>query len=109
MVRFGGRAYIQDIEPGWYGMSEAASDTIRLTPELNEQVAKIAEAMKRPKSWVIEQAVKDFVALQEWHLAAIEDGIRDADADCVVPHDDVAAWVRSWGKPDELPAPECPE
>jgi hypothetical protein len=42
------------------------------------------------------QAVEDFVAVQEWHLAAIEEGIRDADADRTVPHDDVAAWVRSW-------------
>jgi predicted transcriptional regulator len=88
-------------------MNENPSDTIRLTTELDEQVTKIAEAMNRPKSWVIEQAVKDFVAVQEWHLAAIDEGLRDADAGRVVPHEDVAAWVRSWGKPDELPAPEC--
>ena len=88
-------------------MNEISSETIRLTPELDQQVAKIAMALNRPKSWVIEQAVKDFVALQEWHLAAIEEGIRDADAGRVVPHDDVAAWVRSWGKPDESSPPEC--
>jgi predicted transcriptional regulator len=99
--------YIWDIEAGCRNMREAPSDTIRLTPELDEQVAKIAEALNRPKSWIIEQAVKDFVALQEWHLATIEEGIRDADAGRVAPHDDVTAWVRSWGKPDELPTPEC--
>jgi predicted transcriptional regulator len=87
-------------------MSEAHSETIRLTPELNNEVAKIAKALNRPKSWVIEQAIKEFVAVQEWHLAAIEEGIWDADAGRVVPHDEVAAWVRSWGKPDELPTPE---
>jgi predicted transcriptional regulator len=87
-------------------MSEAPLETIRLTSELDEQVTKIAKAMNRPKSWVIEQAVKDFVAVQEWHLAAIDEGIRDADAGRVMPHNDVAAWVRSWGEPDELPNPE---
>ena len=87
-------------------MREAPLETIRLTSELDEQVTKIAKAMNRPKSWVIEQAVKDFVAVQEWHLAAIDEGIRDADAGRVMPHNDVAAWVRSWGKPDELPNPE---
>ena len=86
-------------------MSEAPLDTIRLTPDLDAQVTKIAEAMNRSKIWVIEQAIKDFVAVQEWHLAAIDKGIRDADAGRVVPHDDVAAWVRSWGKPGELPTP----
>lgn len=88
-------------------MSETSAKTIRLAPELDKEVSKIAKALNRPKSWVIEQAIKEFVALQEWHLAAIEEGIRDADAGRVVPHDEVAAWVRSWGKPDELPAPEC--
>jgi predicted transcriptional regulator len=70
-------------------------------------VANIAAALDRPKSWVIEQAIKDFVAVQAWHLAAIDEGIQDADAVRVVPHDDVAAWVRSWGKPNELRIPEC--
>jgi predicted transcriptional regulator len=81
--------------------------SVRLAPELNKQVADIAAALDRPKSWVIEQAIKDFVAVQAWHLEAIDEGIRDADAGRVVAHDDVAAWVRSWGKPDELPMPEC--
>jgi predicted transcriptional regulator len=77
-------------------MSEIPSETIRLMPELDRRVTEIATALNRPKSWVIEQAVEDFVAVQEWHLAAIEEGIWDADAGRTVPHDDVAAWVRSW-------------
>jgi predicted transcriptional regulator len=81
--------------------------SVRLAPELNKKVTDIAHALDRPKSWVIEQAIKDFVAVQAWHLAAIEEGVRDADAGRVVSHDDVAAWVRSWGQPDELPIPEC--
>ncbi|MGC2204060.1 MAG: CopG family ribbon-helix-helix protein [Stellaceae bacterium] len=86
-------------------MSESPSQTIQLPSELNKEVAKIAEALNRSKSWVVEQAVKDFVAVQAWHLAAIDEGIRDADAGRIVSHDDVAAWVRSWDKPDELPPP----
>ena len=75
---------MRNIETGWQNMSETPSEVIWLTPQLDQQVAKIAEAMNRSKSWVIEQAVTDFVALQEWHLAAIEEGIRDADAGRVV-------------------------
>ncbi len=88
-------------------MSKTLPVSVRLPPELNQQVADIAQALDRPKSWVIEQAIKDFVAVQAWHLAAIDEGIRDADAGRVVSHDDVVAWVRSWGKPDELPMPVC--
>ena len=40
-------------------------------------------------------------------IAAIDEGIRAADAGQVVPHEDVAAWVQSWGHPTELPMPKC--
>jgi predicted transcriptional regulator len=88
-------------------MSKTLPVSIRLPAELHRQLTQKAQALDRPKSWVVEQAIKDFVAVQAWHLAAIDEGVRAADAGRVVPHDDVAAWVRSWGKPDELPMPEC--
>ena len=88
-------------------MSKSMPVSVRLQPELNDQVAAIATALDRPKSWVIEQAVKDFVAVQEWQLAAIDEGIKAADAGQIVPHEDVAAWVQSWGHPTELPMPKC--
>jgi len=88
-------------------MRKTPSVTVRLSPELDKQVADVARALDRPASWVIEQAIKDFVAVQEWHLAAIQEGIRDAEAGRVVSHDEVAAWVRSWDQTDELPMPGC--
>ena len=88
-------------------MNKATPVSVRLDPELNARIAAIATALDRPKSWVIEQAVEDFVAVQEWQLAAIDEGIRAADAGRVVAHEDVVAWVQSWGRPDELPMPRC--
>jgi len=88
-------------------MSKTLPVSVRLKPELNDQVTAIAQAFDRPKSWVIEQAIKDFVAVQAWQMAAIDEGIQAADAGRLVAHDDVAAWVRSWGEPDELPMPVC--
>ena len=88
-------------------MAKTAPASVRLEQALNDKVTAIAAALDRPRSWVIEQAVKDFVAVQEWQLAAIDEGIRAADAGQVVPHDDVAAWVQSWGHPTELPMPKC--
>ncbi len=88
-------------------MSKATPVSVRLQPELHDQVATIAEALDRPKSWVIEQAVKDFVEVQQWQLAAIDEGVVAADAGRLVAHEDVVAWVASWDQPDELPMPEC--
>jgi predicted transcriptional regulator len=49
----------------------------------------------------------DYVAVQTWHLAAIDEGMRAADEGRVVAHEDVVAWVQSWDSPNELPRPEC--
>lgn len=88
-------------------MNKTAPVSVRLDAALNERVTAVARTLDRPKSWVIEQAVQDFVAMQEWQLAAIDEGLRAADAARVVPHEDVVAWVQSWGRPDELPMPKC--
>jgi predicted transcriptional regulator len=88
-------------------MGKTAPVSIRLDPELNDRVGSIAAALDRPKSWVIEQAVKDFISIQEWQLTAIDAGMAAADAGRVVDHDEVVAWVRSWGRPDERPMPKC--
>jgi hypothetical protein len=38
---------------------------------------------------------------------AILEGIADADAGRVVPHDEVRRWLQSWGTGKRLPTPEC--
>jgi predicted transcriptional regulator len=88
-------------------MSKSSPVSVRLDSALNDQVSEIADALDRPRSWVIEQAIKDFVALQQWQVAAIDDGLAAADAGRTVAHEAVVDWVRSWGGPGELPPPKC--
>jgi predicted transcriptional regulator len=76
-------------------------------PLVNDRLTAIAMALDKPKAWIVEQAVKDFVAVHEWQLAAIHEGIRQADAGSLIPHEKIVAWVESWGKPNELPMPKC--
>ncbi len=80
--------------------------SVRLSPASNKVLTKIATAMDRPKSWLIEQAINDYVELQKWQIAAIEEGIRQADAGMGIPHEKVEKWVKSWDTPDELPMPK---
>jgi len=47
------------------------------------------------------------MSLEEWRLAAIDEGVGAADEGRVASHEDVTAWVRSWGQPGELAAPKC--
>jgi predicted transcriptional regulator len=75
--------------------------------ELCDKLAIVAARLDRSEAWVVEQAIKEVLDLQLWQIAAIEQGLRDADAGHVAAHEDVVAWVDSWDRPDELPMPEC--
>ena len=88
-------------------MNKPLAVSVTLEPGLDDQVAEIAAAMDRSKAWVIEQAVKEFVAVRDWQSAAIDEGVRAADLGRVAEHDDVAAWVASWDGSDEKPMPKC--
>ena len=87
-------------------MNKTLPVSVRLCPELNDQVAVIASSLDRSKSWVIEQAIKDYVDLQAWQLEAIEQGLREADAGNLIAHEEVATWARSLGRSKDLPEPK---
>lgn len=40
-------------------------------------------------------------------IAAVKDGIADADAGRTVPYAAVREWLLSWGTEHEKPAPHC--
>jgi len=88
-------------------MTKIFSVTVQLDQDLDDRVSAVAAALDQSKAWTIEQAVKDYVADQEWQLAAIAEGVRDADEGRLVDHDQVVAWIDSWGTETPRPPPEC--
>ncbi len=83
--------------------------TVRLQPEVESGLEAMAEKLQRSKNWLVNQAVREFVARQEmeeqrWSetLSAMESIAQGQ----VVSGDAVHAWLRSWGGTDELPAPK---
>jgi predicted transcriptional regulator len=43
---------------------------------------------------------------EEEEERAIAEAEADVAAGRVVPHEEVAKWLKSWGTPDELPCPK---
>lgn len=72
--------------------------SFRPDPKIGSELRKIAAHSDRPLSWHLEQAVAGYVDLHRWQLAHIEEGIADLDAGRIVSHDQVAAYLRSWGR-----------
>ena len=62
---------------------------------------RLAAATDRSRSWHLEQALDAYLETQAWQVAHIEQGLADADAGRVVPHERVRDWLESWGREAE--------
>lgn len=59
-----------------------------------EELDRLAEAQDRDRSYLLNEAVDYYLDLQQYHIEAIKEGIRDADAGNLVDHDNVIEEVR---------------
>jgi predicted transcriptional regulator len=53
--------------------------TVRLDPETLERLDQLSARTDRSRSWLVTQAVQDYVALNAWQLEKIETGIAEAN------------------------------
>ena len=53
--------------------------TVRVRPEIAQRLGSLAQATKRTKSYLAAEAIEEYLAIQEWHVQAILDGIEEAD------------------------------
>ena len=57
-----------------------ATLSLRIDPNLKKRLDKLAEATRRSKSYLAAEAIRDFVAINEWQIAGIKKALKDADA-----------------------------
>lgn len=83
--------------------------TIRLPADQEETLEQLAQQLQRSKSWIINQALTDYVAKQKleqtrWNqtLEAMESAAQGK----VMEADEVHNWLESWGTDHELEAPK---
>jgi predicted transcriptional regulator len=53
--------------------------TVRLDEATVEALDRLAKQTDRSRNWLVSRAVEDYVALNEWQIAKIQEGIADAD------------------------------
>ena len=63
--------------------------SVRLDDETLERVGQMAEAMERPRAWLMAQAIKQYVDREEWFISEVEKGIQAADKGRLGDHSDV--------------------
>jgi predicted transcriptional regulator len=89
-------------------MNDVGMTSVRMPDELLEQLEEAAEKSRRSKGWIINDAVREYLAKAERKSQMLEDtreALADIRAGRVVDGSDVLDWLDSWGKDDEKTPP----
>ncbi len=84
--------------------------TVRLQPDIEQGLQAMAGTLHRSKSWVINQAVKEFIERQELEKQRWQDTLQAMESVAqgrVVSGESVHEWLSSWGSSNELQAPKA--
>lgn len=65
--------------------------SVRLDDETLERVGKMADAMDRPRAWLMAYAIKQFVEREDWFIREVEKGVNAADQGKLVDHAELKA------------------
>lgn len=79
-------------------MAETKVLTLRLEPKLTKQLDKLAEATQRSRSFLIAEAVRDYIALNEWQVAEIKRAVVEADRGDFASEEEVKKTFRRKGR-----------
>ena len=83
--------------------SPAVTLSVRLPPEMRDQLEELSDATGRTKSFLAAEAIESYLAVQAWQVNAIKKAVKKANSKDTkfVGHNKVTDWVNSWGSKDE--------
>jgi len=70
--------------------------SFRLDSEHVRALDKLAEAQDRNRSYLLSEAVKNYLEVQQWQIEQIKAGLAEAEAGKLIPHEKVMARVARW-------------
>ena len=78
-------------------MAKESLLSVRMPDRLAERLDSLAKATDRSKSYLATMAIEEFVAIQEWQVQAIKEGIAEAEAGKIVAHQKAFKELKKWG------------
>ncbi len=82
--------------------------SVRIEEPLAERLAELANALSRPKGWVINQALREYIerdTLKKQRWRETETALAAIEAGDVYTEEAVHDWMDSWFSEEEKPAP----
>ncbi|MEH1778110.1 MAG: ribbon-helix-helix protein, CopG family [Nostoc sp.] len=86
-----------------------STTSFRLDDDLEDQLEVTATKLQRTKGWIINDALRQYIAREEQKLRMLEEtqeAIADIEAQRVVSGDEVMKWLETWGTTVETIAPK---
>ena len=83
--------------------------SIRLQPEIENPLEKLATKLDRSKNYLINQAIKEFLArktLDEKRWSETLEALESVKSNRLIEEKDVNEWLDSWGKDKEKKPPK---
>ena len=65
--------------------------SVRLDEDTLERIGQMAEAIDRPRAWLMAEAIRQYVDREQWMVEEIEKGVAAADEGRLASHSDVRA------------------
>lgn len=80
--------------------------TVRLPEKTRADVDRFAELTKRSRSFIIKEAVEQYLQDRSAYLAELDAAVASIDAAETYDAETVFDWMKTWGTADEKPLAE---
>lgn len=87
-----------------------SATTVRLRPEVEQDLEAMATSSRRSKSWLINEALHDYIQHKKAEQARWNETVQAMESVArghVASGESVHAWLESWGTPDEHQPPKA--
>ncbi len=77
-------------------MAESEVVTLRLEPKLKKRLDRLAEATRRSRSFLAAEAIREYVALNQWQIGEVQRAIEEADRGEFAGDEQVQRAMKKW-------------
>jgi predicted transcriptional regulator len=75
-------------------MGESKVFTVRVPAEIKDQLDALAENMDRSRSWIVNQAIENYISHNEWFVREVRKGLEAAERGEFASPEEVEATFR---------------
>jgi RHH-type rel operon transcriptional repressor/antitoxin RelB len=77
-------------------VAESAVLTLRLDAKLKNRLDRLSKATQRSRSFVAAEALREYVALNEWQISEIRKALAEADRGEFASSEEVKRTLKKW-------------